>query len=158
MGMISIFTGENQLRDPGKKMFAGAAQSLLIVASDFEPPPPASAIIDGTLCQIDLLGARSVACAPLGSALVEFRQGPLQFYVREHPFGLLPGMANLYCLDANLRLRWMAEWPYADDYCAEIISDEGHVLVTRSASGKLVGLDAFNGRLLGCEQPFAEVG
>lgn len=121
-------------------------------------PPPASAIIDGTLCQIDRLGARSVACAPLGSALVEFRQGPLQFYVREHPFGLLPGMANLYCLDAGLRLRWMAEWPYADDPCAEILTEEEDVLVTRSTTGKLVGLDKFSGRLIGCEQPVAVAG
>ena len=117
--------------------------------------PPASAIIDGTLCQIDRLGTRSVACAPLGSALVEFRQGPLQFYVREHPFGLLPGLANLYCLDANLRLRWMAEWPYPNDHCAEILGEEGNVLVARSASGKVVGLDAFDGCLIGCEQPVA---
>ena len=117
--------------------------------------PPSSAIIDGTLCQIDRLGLRSIACAPLGSAVVEFKRGPLQFYVREHPFGLLPGMANLYCLDADLRLRWMAAWPYVDDPCAEIICEEENVLVTRSMSGKLVGLDVFNGGLIGCEQPVA---
>ena len=120
--------------------------------------PRASAIIDGTLCQINRFGTRFVACAPLGSAMVEFRRGPLQFYVREHPFGLLPGMANLYCLDADLRLRWMADWPYADDHCAEIIGEEGNVLIARSMAGKVVGLDVFNGRLIGCEQPEAVAG
>ena len=114
--------------------------------------PHASAIIDGTLCQIDRLGMRSVVCAPLGSAIVEFRQGPLQFYVREHPFGLLPGMANLYCLDADLRLRWMAAWPYTDDPCAAILGEEGGVLLVQSAAGRVVRLDAYDGRLLGCEQ------
>jgi len=117
--------------------------------------PHASAIIDGTLCQIDRLGMRSVVCAPLGSAIVEFRQGPLQFYVREHPFGLLPGMANLYCLDADLRLRWMAAWPYTDDPCAAILGEEGSVLLVQSAAGRVVRLDVYDGRLLGCEQQVA---
>ena len=117
--------------------------------------PHASAIIDGTLCQIDRLGMRSVACAPLGSAVVEFRQGPLQFYVREHPFGLLPGMANLYCLDAALRLRWMAAWPYIDDPCAAILGEEASVLIAQSASGRVVRLDACDGRLLSCAQSVA---
>lgn len=117
--------------------------------------PHASAIIDGTLCQIDRLGMRSVACAPLGSAVVEFRHGPLQFYVREHPFGLLPGMANLYCLDAALRLRWMAAWPYTDDPCAAILGEEGSVLLAQSASGRVVRLDAYDGRLVSCEQSVA---
>lgn len=98
---------------------------------------------------------RSVACAPLGSAVVEFRQGPLQFYVREHPFGLLPGMANLYCLDAALRLRWMAAWPYTDDPCASILGEESSVLLAQSTSGRVVRLDAYDGRLLSCEQPVA---
>lgn len=101
---------------------------------------------------------RSVACAPLGSAVVEFRHGPLQFYVREHPFGLLPGMANLYCLDAALRLRWMAAWPYTDDLCAAILGEEGSVLIAQSASGRIVRLDAFDGRLIGCEQSVAAAG
>ena len=116
----------------------------------------ASAIIDGTLCQIDRQGMRSVACAPLGSAVVEFRHGPLQFYVREHPFGLLPGMANLYCLDASLRLRWIAAWPNASDPCAAILREEGSVLVTQSVSGLIVRLDVHDGRLLGCDQSIAE--
>jgi hypothetical protein len=122
------------------------------------PTPHASAIIDGTLCQIDRLGQRSVACAPLGSAVVEFRQGPLQYYVREHPYGLLPGMANLYCLDAALRLRWMAAWPNTDDPCVAILGEEGSVLLAQSASGMIVRLDAFDGRLLGCTPSVAAAG
>ena len=89
---------------------------------------------------------------------MEFRQGPLQFYVREHPFGLLPGMANLYCLDAGLRLRWMAAWPDMADPCAAILDEEGSVLLARSASGMIVRLDAHDGRLLSCEQPVAAAG
>ena len=112
--------------------------------------PHASAIIDGTLCQIDRRGLRSVECPPLGSAVAEFRQGPLCFYVREHSYGLLPGMANLYCLNANLHLRWIAAWPESDDPCAEILSEEDGVLITRSVSGAIVRLDTHDGRLLSC--------
>ena len=130
----------------------------MLVALTLKTNIPASAIIDGTLCQIDRLGMRSVACAPLGSAVVEFRHGPLQFYVREHPFGLLPGMANLYCLDADLRLRWMAAWPYTNDPCAAIIGEEGGILVAQSTAGLIVRLDAFNGRLLSCENTVAAAG
>jgi hypothetical protein len=117
--------------------------------------PHASAIIDGTLCQIDHRGLRSIERAPLGSAIAEFRPGPLCFYVREHAFGLLPGMANLYCLDANLHLRWIAAWPDASDPCAEILSEEDAVLVTRSVSGALVRLDARDGRLFDCGSSLA---
>jgi hypothetical protein len=117
--------------------------------------PHASAIIDGTFCQIDRRGLRLIEHAPLGSAVAEFRQGPLCFYVREHAFGLLPGMANLYCLDANLHLRWIAAWPDASDPCAEILSEDGSVLVTRSASGALVRLDVRDGRMLDCASSVA---
>jgi hypothetical protein len=117
--------------------------------------PHASAIIDGTLCQIDRRGMRSVLCAPLGSAVVEFRHGPLRFYVREHPFGLLPGMANLYCLGADLRLCWIAAWPDTDDPCVAILGEEGGVLVAQSVAGMIVRLDTFDGHLLGCAQAAA---
>ena len=117
--------------------------------------PHASAIIDGTLCQLNRRGLRAVAHAPLGSAIVEFRQSGLHFYVREHPFGLLPGMANLYCLDANLRLRWLAAWPNMADPCAAIVGEEGNVLVTQSASGMIVRVDTSDGQLIGCEQAIA---
>ena len=120
--------------------------------------PHASAIIDGTLCQLNHRGLRSAAYAPLGSAVVEFRPGPLRFYVREHPYGLLPGMANLYCLDGDLRLRWIATWPHADDPCAGILKEEGSMLVVRSASGAIVRLDTHDGRLLGYAPSVAVAG
>ncbi len=139
---------ENKVRRHGTKPLRSLIPPL-------KTKPHASAIIDGTLCQLNRRGIRSVAHAPLGSAVVEFRQGGLHFYVREHPFGLLPGMANLYCLDANLRLCWMAAWPNMADPCAAILGEEGGVLVTQSASGMMVRLDAGDGRLLGCEQAMA---
>ena len=117
--------------------------------------PHASAIIDGVLCQLNRHGSRSVACAPLGSAIVEFRQGPLCLYVREHPYGLLPGIPNLYCLDGDLRLRWMAAWPDAEDRCTAIIGEEGNVLLALTVSGATVRLNAHDGRLLGIEPAIA---
>ena len=92
---------------------------------------------------------------PLATAVVEFRQGPLRTYVREHPYGLLPGLPNLYCLDGAFRLQWMAEWPDPADPCASIAGEEGDALVTVAASGAVVRLDAHTGRLLGVEHPMA---
>lgn len=93
--------------------------------------------------------------SPLASAVVEFRRGPFRTYVREHPYGLLPGLANLYCLDGAHRLRWMAEWPSADDPCAEILAETGGELVALSVSGAVVRLDAATGRLIAVEQSAA---
>lgn len=117
---------------------------------------PALAVIDGTLCQLTREGTRAGGHAPLATAVLEFRHGSLRYYVREHPHGLLPGLANLYCLDGAFRLQWMAEWPDASDPCAAIVGEEGNTLVAVAASGAIVRLDANSGRLLRVEQPMAD--
>ncbi len=90
---------------------------------------------------------------PIATAVVEFRRGPMCTYVREHPFGLLPGFANLYCLDGAHRLRWVADWPSADDPCARIVDEIDSTLVLESAGGAIVRLDAASGRLLSVSRP-----
>ena len=100
-------------------------------------------------------GAKAVGHPPIASAVAEFRQTPLRCYVREHTFGLLPGLPNLYCLDAAFRMLWLAEWPDPTDPCAAIVDEEGGALVTRSSRGSLVRLDGLTGRLLGVESPLA---
>jgi hypothetical protein len=119
------------------------------------PDHPALAVIDGTLCQLTREGARAAGHTPLATAVVEFRHGALRFYVREHPYGLLPGLPNFYCLDAAFRLQWMAEWPDPADPCAAIVGEEGDAVVALSASGVVVRLDAHTGRLRRVEQPMA---
>jgi hypothetical protein len=109
-------------------------------------------VIDGSLCQVGRSGGRAVWHKPIATAVVEFRRGPLCTYVREHPFGFLPGLGNLYCLDGAHRLQWIAEWPLADDPCAGIVDDAAGVLVTVSTSGTIVRIDAVSGRLL-CIDP-----
>lgn len=116
---------------------------------------PALAVIDGTLCQLTREGTRAIGHAPLATAVVEFRHGPLCYYVREHPFGLLPGLPNLYCLDAGFRLQWMAEWPNPADPCVAIVGEEHGALVALSRGGAVVRLDPATGRLLSAEQPMA---
>lgn len=116
---------------------------------------PALAVIDGALCQLKRDGGRAVGHAPLATAIVEFRRGALCYFVREHPFGLLPGLPNLYCLDADFRLQWMAEWPDASDPCASIVGEEHNILLVQSLAGASVRLDALTGRLLGVERPVA---
>jgi outer membrane protein assembly factor BamB len=108
----------------------------------------ALAVIDGTLCQLTREGNRAAGHAPLATAIVEFRKGAMCYYVREHPFGLLPGLPNLYCLDADFRLRWLAEWPEANAPCVAIVGEEGNQLVALSANGNVIRLDASTGRLV----------
>ena len=119
------------------------------------PEPPALAVIDGTLCQLTREGARAGGHTPLATAVVEFRHGPKRFYVREHPYGLLPGLPNLYCLDDAFRLKWMAEWPDPSDPCAALVGEEGNALVAESTRGLMVRLDAGSGRLFSVTQPMA---
>jgi len=116
---------------------------------------PALAVIDGMLCQLTRKGTKAGSHHPIATAVAEFRQTPLRCYVREHTFGLLPGMPNLYGLDGAFRLQWMAEWPDPEDPCAAIVDEEGEALVTRSVRGARVRLDALTGRLLSVEPPLA---
>jgi len=115
-------------------------------------------VIDGALCLLDGRGTRAVWHAPLATAVMEFRRGSLRTYVREHPFGLLPGLSNLYCLDGAHRLQWMAEWPDPADPCTGIVGEKGGALVAVAASGAEVRLDVHTGRLLGWTQPNAATG
>jgi hypothetical protein len=119
--------------------------------------PSALAVVDGTLRQLTRQGAPSGHYAPLATAVVEIHPGPMCVYVREHPYGLLPGIPNLYCLDHALRLQWMAEWPDPADPCAKIISADGDTLTVATVSSAVVRLHAHDGRLLGVVRPLAAV-
>jgi hypothetical protein len=119
---------------------------------------PALAVIDGTLCRLTREGTKAGGHAPLASGVAEFRQVPFRCYVREHTFGLLPGLPNLYCLDRAFRLQWIAEWPDPADPCAAILDEENGTLVTRSVSGALVRLDVHTGRLRSIEPTLAAAG
>ncbi len=116
---------------------------------------PALAVIDGVLCQLTRTGARARGHVPLATAVVEFCPGPLCHYVREHPHGLLPGLPNLYCLDAALRLQWLAEWPESVGPCIGIRGEANGTLVAVGASGAVVRLEAATGRLQQIELPMA---
>jgi hypothetical protein len=113
------------------------------------------AVIDGTLCQLTREGARAGGHVPLATAVTEFLPGPMCYYVREHPYGLLPGIPNLYCLDGAFRLQWMAEWPDSDDPCVAILGRDGDVLSVLSRRGAIVRLDAHTGRLKNVEPAIA---
>ncbi len=116
---------------------------------------PAIAVIDGSLCRLSRTGTIIATHAPLATAVLEFCPGAMRLFVREHPYGLLPGVPNLYSLDADFRLQWLAEWPLADDPCAKIVSVGDDVLVAESAAGISVELDATTGRLRRCVPPMA---
>ena len=120
--------------------------------------PPALAVIDGALCQLTRQGVHARSHIPLATAVVEFRHGPLCTYVREHPYGLLPGIPNLYCLDGDLRLQWMAEWTDPSDPCGRILEVTGDTLLVESAQGVRIRLEAHTGRLLAVEQTMSAAG
>ena len=120
-----------------------------------KPESTALAVIDGTLCQLTREGARAGGHLPLATAVLEFHIGSLRYYVREHPHGLLPGLPNLYCLDAAFRLKWMAEWPETLDPCTSILGEEGETVVVQTSTGAVVRLEAETGRLLRVEAPMA---
>lgn len=112
-------------------------------------------MIDGTLCQLTREGMRATGHQPLATAIVEFQRGPMCYFVREHPYGLLPGIPNLYCLDGAFRLQWMADWPEASGPCAAILGHDGDVLSALSVSGAVIKLDSHTGRLVGIESAIA---
>jgi hypothetical protein len=112
-------------------------------------------VLEGALYCLGPFGSRALRHEPLASAILEFRRGPLCTYVREHPFGLLPGMANLYCLDGAHRLAWLAEWPLADDPCARILDERDGELIVQAASGAVVRLEAHTGRFIAAALPSA---
>jgi len=131
---------------------------LLWAAPAVATHPSALAVIDGSLLRLTRKGAPAGFLTPLATAVLEFKRGPLCIYVREHPFGLLPGIPNLYCVDASLRLQWLAEWHDPADPCVRIVEIAGYHLVAEAASGARVRLDAHNGRLLRVEHPVAATG
>ncbi len=121
-------------------------------------PAPSLAVIDGTLCQLARDGTRRAGHTPLATAIVEFQRGPMCYFVREHPHGLLPGIPNLYCLDGDFRLQWLAEWPATDDPCASIVGLDNDTLVVTTTRGTVVRIDAASGRLIAVEPTLAAVG
>lgn len=109
-------------------------------------PPHSIAVIDGKLCRLNQTARVVATHAPLATAVLEFRHGPMRLYVREHPYGLLPGVPNLYCLDSHFRLLWLAEWPLPEDPCGRIVDEVGGNLVVESVAGVTVRVDAETGR------------
>jgi hypothetical protein len=61
----------------------------------------------------------------------------------------------VYCLDANFRMLWLAEWPHPEDLCGRIVDEVDNVLVLESVGGLSVRLDANTGRVVTCQQPVA---
>lgn len=118
-------------------------------------PAPALAVLDGALIPLSRDGRRAGGRAPLATAIVEFHRGAFRCYVREHPFGLLPGIPNLYCLRPDLGLLWLAEWPDPTDPCSRIVGEDGELLIAQSTNGQTIYLDAATGRLLRTEAPLA---
>lgn len=70
---------------------------------------PSFALIEGTLCRLNRRGSTNKRHRPLGTGISEFSIQGDRILVLEKAEGVLTGMPNLYCLDLELRLVWLAE-------------------------------------------------
>jgi len=110
---------------------------------------PSFALIEGALCKLNRRGGVTKRHLPLGSAVVEFRIHGDRLYVRESAEGFLFGMPNLYCLDLNLFISWLAELPTPDDPYDSIANADAHGLLCRTVSGLSCRVSAADGKVLG---------
>lgn len=133
-----------------KKGWRAAPQPVGLWIQFVTTPTPAIAVIDGSLCRLSRRGTVVTAHSPLATAVLEFLPGPMRFYVRENAYGLLPGVANLYCVDADFRLLWLAEWPLPEDPCGRLVEEVDGELLVESVNGALLRFDATTGRVLAC--------
>jgi len=107
---------------------------------------PSFALINGSLCKLNRRGTVVKRHAPLGGTIMEFHVQGGRLYVREDAGGFLAGMPNLYCLDENLFITWLAELPSPLDPFATILEIGDSVLHCRTQSGAQYQLSLANGR------------
>jgi len=107
---------------------------------------PSFALINGSLCKLNRRGTVVKKHAPLGGTIMEFHVQAGRIYVREDAGGFLAGMPNLYCLDENLFITWLAELPSALDPFATILEITEQSLSCRTQSGTLYQLSLNDGR------------
>lgn len=109
---------------------------------------PSFALIDGFLCRLNRMGSVEKRRAPIGTVFSEFVVSGDFLYVLEDSRSFLTGMSNLYCLDAELNMLWLAEPPSPTDAYTGKITLEGGRLVCGSREGKSCLLDPLHGKLL----------
>lgn len=101
---------------------------------------PSFALLNGALCKLNRRGTVTKRHKPLGTAVVEFVVVGERILVREQAEGCLLGMPNLYCLDSNLFIIWLAELPAAENAYAcirEIAEEQVRCLSTKGESLRL---------------------
>ena len=109
---------------------------------------PCFALIDGALCKLNRRGGVLKRHTPLGSAVVEFRLHGDQLFVREEARGFLLGMPNLYCLDLNLFISWLAELPGPGDPFEAIEESDSLSLLCRTVGGITCRISTTDGKVL----------
>lgn len=84
----------------------------------------------------------------MGSRVAEFIAWKGILLVRESEEGFLTGMPNLYCMDEELKMLWLAELPSPEDAYAGELKIESETLLCRSRLGRDCRLDLDTGHLL----------
>lgn len=109
---------------------------------------PSYAIIDGLLCKLSRRGTVLKKRAPMGSTIAEFMVAGQVLIVRETAEGFLPGMSNLYGVDDELKMLWLAEPPFSNDSYAGFIGLNEGVLNCRTKTGRESRVNPADGKLL----------
>lgn len=108
---------------------------------------PSFAIIDGNLCKLNRRGTVVRRHTPMGNGIAEFIVAEGRLFVRETDAGCLLGIPNLYCLDEDLKMAWLAELPEASDAFIGALLIEGSRLSCDSRAGRHCSLDITTGKL-----------
>ena len=111
----------------------------------FSLDTPSYALIEGVLCKLNRKGSVVRRHSPMGLAVEEFLVHEDRILVRESADGVLLGMTNLYCLDTDLRLIWLADTPGGDDVYAGPLELSGTVLACPTRSGRRLTLSLDTG-------------
>lgn len=111
----------------------------------FSLDTPSYALIEGMLCRLNRKGSVVRRHLPMGLAVEEFLVHEDRIFVRESAEGVLLGMTNLYCLDTDLRMIWLAEAPGGDDAYAGPLELDGAALTSPTRSGRRLTLSLETG-------------
>lgn len=105
------------------------------------------AILDGKLCRLNRRGTVVRRHAPIGGRIEDFLVVQDRIVVREAPEDFLAGVSNLYCLDENFKLVWLAQQPKGNEAYLGPPCIEGTHLFCPNTSGHRVKIKLLDGAL-----------
>jgi hypothetical protein len=107
-------------------------------------------IRDKALCKVDVATGRPISRRDaMGTKIVQMLRKDERVVIREDCYEFPTGRSNVYCLDHDLALIWVAELPMATDVYANPVIDKGETLECASWQGYTCQLDPESGKIVG---------